>query len=518
MTHFAPFRFDEGDLTLWRGQEPLPLTRKAAHLLACLLAARGNWVSKGEILSAVWPATHVHPDNIKVLIREIRLALHDDAGNPRFIRSEAGRGYAFVAETTDRPGRNLGEPELPLFVNRTSDLSTLVEAFDAVLAGTTRVALVTGEHGIGKTTLCDAFLRVTRATAELRAASGECISQTQDGEPLQPILDAVRACWRNVPSLGPMLESAAPTWSARAPQWPTTWAHQAEETARLIAELPAALAALSHDMPLVVVLEDLQWSDPATLEAIALLAREERDARWMIVATACAHGSGHAATLGALSADWGARSSALVLDLAPWTVASVERYVDARFGRGCLTDLAPTLHEVTGGNPSMLSVATDRLVALGVLHGHANRWQRDLRVETLADLVPRALRDVVALQLEHLTDEERALLEAVSAAGLEFTAATAAIAADLPESDVVRLLDRLAHRRLVVRPEPDGSGRPPSGPRRYRFLHPTHLDLLIHRAPITQQIRSARRLAEAEEARVPHERVLGPGPRPLRSH
>ena len=51
MIHFAPFRFDEVDLTLWRGPEPLALTRKAAHLLTCLLIARGHWVSKSDILA-----------------------------------------------------------------------------------------------------------------------------------------------------------------------------------------------------------------------------------------------------------------------------------------------------------------------------------------------------------------------------------------------------------------------------------------------------------------------------------
>ena len=175
MIHFAPFRFDEVDLTLWRGQEPLPLTRKAAHLLTCLLSAGGHWVSKSDILSAVWPDTHVHPDNIKVLVREIRLALHDDAGNPRYVRSEAGRGYAFVAETSDRPHGASDELDPPLFVNRAGELAALIEAFDAARAGSTRVVLITGELGIGKTALCDMFLRVARATARVHTASAEGI-------------------------------------------------------------------------------------------------------------------------------------------------------------------------------------------------------------------------------------------------------------------------------------------------------------------------------------------------------
>jgi len=77
MTHFPPYKFDPHDLTLWRGASEVPLTPKAAALLGCLLAARGARVSKNEILSAVWPDTHVQPENIKVLVREIRHALGD---------------------------------------------------------------------------------------------------------------------------------------------------------------------------------------------------------------------------------------------------------------------------------------------------------------------------------------------------------------------------------------------------------------------------------------------------------
>jgi hypothetical protein len=79
------------------------MTKKARDVLACLVEARGRWVTKTEILAYVWPDTHVHPDNIKVLIREIRLALHDDSRNPQLIRSERGRGYAFFGTATDRP-------------------------------------------------------------------------------------------------------------------------------------------------------------------------------------------------------------------------------------------------------------------------------------------------------------------------------------------------------------------------------------------------------------------------------
>jgi DNA-binding winged helix-turn-helix (wHTH) protein len=87
MKSFPPFSFDVEDRTLWFGQQQVALTRKACAVLHCLLNAGGEWVSKATIMSAVWPDTHVQPDNVKVLIREIRQALGDEPRLAKCIRS-----------------------------------------------------------------------------------------------------------------------------------------------------------------------------------------------------------------------------------------------------------------------------------------------------------------------------------------------------------------------------------------------------------------------------------------------
>ena len=108
--HFSAFRFDVEDGTLWRGAEQVPLTGKAASLLRCLLGRAGTWVSKSAIMSAVWPDTHVQPDNVKVLVREIRQALGDNPRESKFIRSAPGRGYSFVADVSEAGRRALSSP------------------------------------------------------------------------------------------------------------------------------------------------------------------------------------------------------------------------------------------------------------------------------------------------------------------------------------------------------------------------------------------------------------------------
>jgi DNA-binding winged helix-turn-helix (wHTH) protein len=94
MKYFPPFRFDDLAGVLTHAGRTVPLTRKAADLLRCLLARPGAVVSHQEILRGVWPDTHVQPENVKALVHELRSALGDHSHDPVFIRSETGRGAA----------------------------------------------------------------------------------------------------------------------------------------------------------------------------------------------------------------------------------------------------------------------------------------------------------------------------------------------------------------------------------------------------------------------------------------
>jgi DNA-binding winged helix-turn-helix (wHTH) protein len=95
---FADFTFDTGTRELrWAG-ELVPLSGKAFAVLRVLLEERPNVVTKQELLRRVWPDTAVEEANLSVAIAQIRRALSDDAQGPRFIRTDHGTGYAFVAE------------------------------------------------------------------------------------------------------------------------------------------------------------------------------------------------------------------------------------------------------------------------------------------------------------------------------------------------------------------------------------------------------------------------------------
>ncbi len=242
-------------------------------------------------MRAVWPETHVHPDNVKVLVREIRIALGDDPHAPTFIRSDAGRGYTFIAPVAERHNANL--------VGRSRELAALVEVLDDVRAGAPRVVMIGGERGVGKSRFCDLFLRMTGAAAALRSCGGEC---RPGDEPLAPVRRALAHLEQQAPALvRRILETGHPSS-------PPTSSHRAEASTvrepRAADELADRLQQLSRDVPLVIVIEDLQWADAATLDALHSLAQHRGAAKWMLIGTYCCSfaGRGFQAAMSRLTA------------------------------------------------------------------------------------------------------------------------------------------------------------------------------------------------------------------------
>src|SRR5262249_34924595 len=103
-----PFRLDNINRCLWRGDERLPLTPKAYDVLSYLVEHRARLVTQDEILEAVWTDTHVNPEVVKKAILEIRKILGDRPDQPAFIETLRKRGYQFIAAVTEARG---GEPQ-----------------------------------------------------------------------------------------------------------------------------------------------------------------------------------------------------------------------------------------------------------------------------------------------------------------------------------------------------------------------------------------------------------------------
>ncbi|MEZ5284251.1 MAG: alpha/beta fold hydrolase [Vicinamibacterales bacterium] len=94
---FGPYRLDPAAGHVYRGDHVVALTPKAFALLHYLAVRAGRLVPKTELFSALWPDVFVGDAVLKSSIRELRKALGDDAGEPRFIETAHRRGYRFIA-------------------------------------------------------------------------------------------------------------------------------------------------------------------------------------------------------------------------------------------------------------------------------------------------------------------------------------------------------------------------------------------------------------------------------------
>ena len=302
---FADYRLDLANEQLWCGAQTVPLTTKALRVLGLLVAHAGQLVTKDALFAAVWPGAAVSEGVLSNCIGELRKALGDSAQAPRCLQTVHRRGYRFLAPVTV-PAPPAAAPAVPwlttapalprapLLVGRDTEVATLHQHLVQALRGQRQMVLVSGEAGIGKTTVVDAFLATLAPEEPLWVAWGQCLAHYGPGEAYLPVLDALGRLGRtpaHAPLL-PLLRQYAPTWVGQLPALVPATDREARPPPvpgatreRMLREAAECLEALSAVQPLVLVLEDLHWSDHATLDLLTWLARRREPARLLVLGT-----------------------------------------------------------------------------------------------------------------------------------------------------------------------------------------------------------------------------------------
>ncbi len=513
---FGPFEADAAEHQLRRDGEVVAVTRKSFALLATLLSRPGKLFTKAELFDIVWAGTVVTDAALSRAIRELRVALGDDAAAPRYIATAHGLGFRFVAlvsleRATPEPPERAAAID-PRFVGRDSELALLGEALAGARAGKRQTVFVTGEAGIGKTALVEAFLRRPDTRTEVRTTQGRCVEQYGTGEAYLPILEALEHLAGEVGTdrMREVLLRYAPAWMAQLP-----WlAHDADAESmrrataegsaqRMLREIAQALEVLAADRPIVLWLEDLHWSDPSSLAVIAFLAGRREPARLLLIASfRPADAQVGAAPLHGLALQLAQRGQAMPLALARLDQAALARYLRARFGSASqlpLAALAAFLHRRTDGNALFTVAMVDDLLRSGRLVESDGAWKLRGSVAELGDGLPDDLRRLVHAQIERLDEDDRRLVEAAAVAGTDFAAAHLAAAL---QSDLAGIEDRctrlaLSGRFLRVRAPlawPDGTQSAGFG-----FLHALYWQGTFERVPHGRRADWQRRIGLAQE-------------------
>ncbi len=476
---FGPFRLDPVSGELWRGADPVPLRTRAAALLHYLAERPGRVIPKAELLAAVWEGTHVTPAVLKVHVHAIREALGDSAIEPRFVQTVGRVGYRFVSDATSGEGDATGR-----VVGRAADLDHLMRAYATAVRGQRQVVLIAGESGIGKTTLVELFLRHHSVATQASIARGQCFEQYGEGEAYLPLLTALGRLVRGETGARVVasLQRLAPTWLAQLPgadnDAPSGVDRARVTPQRMLREVAEAIEDIATDLPLLLVLEDLHWSDSATLDFLSYVAGRHEPARLLVVGTyrpADAAASAHPLRHVVRDLRTHGRSQELGLELL--TPADVDGYVAARFPHSELArELAPLVHERTDGNPLFMVDLVDHLIERGYITDREGRWVFEGSFEAIE--VPETVRQVIAKHIEQLGAAQRDVLDVASVAGTEFEAAAVAAATqrDLEETEdicdeLVRHGHFLEERGLAEWPDGTTSGA-------YGFRHALYREVL----------------------------------------
>ncbi len=509
---FGEFRIDPASGRLWRGAAPVHLRPKTWEVLCLMLANPGRLLTKEELLEAVWPGVVVGDTMPGISVAELRRALDDDARRPRYIETVHRRGFRFLvpaepiasgADDSDSDSESRGDrgsatgtsnagqqavagprPPSPgeptaaaglVFVGRTAELKQLRCLLDPAATGP-RLALIHGEAGIGKTSLVERLLEDAGSPPPFLVGRGQCLAHFGEGYPYLPIVDALRDMRRSRGDLDDLLPKLAPSWLVRLPE--LTPVEGAEDPQQRDPKQPASQAIqemyqLLHTLgPTVWVLEDLHWADEATLEWIALLAQSPGPWHFRLIATARlteAIARNHG--LARLRRELQRRGQCLELAVEGLHGDAIKELLQERFPGTLVPDGLPRqLLERTGGNPLYLVHTVEHLEQAGVLPiAPGARPRRDLAAAL--ETVPLTLRDMVLEEARALQPPARAVLEAGSLAGLQFDAATAALAMPGSAAEVDRVCTDLARHGALLERIGDSTWPDGSVSGRYAFRH-----------------------------------------------
>jgi DNA-binding winged helix-turn-helix (wHTH) protein len=499
---FDRFDLDEANASLLRDGQAVSLAPTPFAVLCALVRQPGALLTKNALLDEVWGHQFVSESVLKTVISELRTTLEDNARQPRFIETVSRRGYRFIAPTAAKSPSSASAPRVgpstaASFIGRAEALSRLYADWNVACSGKRRIVWVAGEPGIGKTTLIDHFIAGVGDVACIR---GQCVEQYGTGEPYLPVLEALAELCRLDKAVAPMLRTVAPTWLLQLP-----WLSTAEERDALRRELAGVspdrklremgelLDRYTETKPVLLVTEDLHWSDRATLQLIDFMARRHGSARFMWLASfrlaeviALDHPLNplrHELRLHGLCEE-------IVLD--PFSESEIGDYVAQRLPSVAGDEaFVRALHERTDGLPLFVaSVMTD------VVAQEAQGTAVAVRLAKMA--VPENLAAIIDHYIAKLGAEQRMVLEAAAVCGAEFRVRTVAAAHDRESVWVAQICEDLLREQrwlLGARSDEGGDEAEPA----YSFRHALFRQVLYERTASSARVQLHRKVGAALE-------------------
>jgi predicted ATPase/DNA-binding winged helix-turn-helix (wHTH) protein len=473
--------FDPALARIERDGETIELPPKIFAVLMFLLEHRDRVVSKRELLAAVWPDVSVSETSLARAISLLRTALGESALAPRVIRTVSRHGYRIVdaAERERAPAaasavERAGDP----FVGRDAELAALERAWGEARTGRGRVAVISGEAGIGKTRLANELLARAQADGG-RAVFG--FSPASDGAaPLWPWSRALRA-WSDQEEEGTLeaiARDARVDLALLLPERATghasaSWSEAAPTRFEALDQLDRLVAALAARRPLVVMLDDLHAADRSSLRALELVARGAASLPLLLLTI---YREGELAPdhpLQGVLAALGRDPELVRLAVAPLAPSAADRLVATLSRAEIPREVSHAIQGRAAGNPLFLR----ELVGA---------WMQD---RGDAAELPPAIHEVIRSRFASRPQGTRRALAAASVIGAEFELELLRDVAGLEGAALHAALQDMVRTgwvRLASR-----------GPARYEFAHPLVPETLRAAADAEERVELHARAAAA---------------------
>ena len=461
MKSFLSFQLDTVNYCLWCAGDRVSLTPKAFDVLRYLVEHSGRIVSQDEILEAIWHETYVNPEVVKKHIREIRKVLGDQPDQPVFIATFPKRGYQFVAAVRDE-NASFGADTLGIMVGRETALAELDSRLEKAVRGQRQVVFVTGEAGIGKTTLVDVFHQRAARRPNLRTARGQCVEGFGGKEAYYPLLEGMGQLMRDADGglLVPILSQRAPTWLIQFPSLVKAEQREALQREilgatreRMVREICEALEALTAEDPLLLILEDLHWVDPSTLDVISALARRRGPARLVVLGTyRPAEVVISRSPLKGLMQDLLVHRLCIEIALERLAEPEIAEYLAAEFAGGNLpSGLASLIYRHSGGNALFMVAIVENLVKRGLIAQDQGKWALTRPLAAIAPGVPETLQQMLEVQFDELSAPEQQVLKTASVAGEHFSVWVITQTLEMESDRIEQICEGLTERQQFIR-------------------------------------------------------------------
>jgi class 3 adenylate cyclase/tetratricopeptide (TPR) repeat protein len=349
----------------------------------------------------------------------------------RVIEVMEDKAQSPAGSETSEPTEIRGEHRLPIggflgslpsgvLVGRGKELGQILQRMEAVAGGTGQLVFLAGEPGVGKTRLAQEITLHLRNRGFLLAA-GRCY-EPQQTVAFYPFLEA----------LASLFEAAPPAMRADAPKrWPylgqllpdqipvhPITSESGDDQQRLFRAISGFLQALAEEAPVALLLDDLHWADPSSLELLQHVARQTRADRVLLLGTYRDVEVGRQHPLEGALHDLLREGLLTRIDVGRLAQNDTAALIATTMGEENVSEeFAGLIYGHTEGNPFFVQQVMHALVERGDIYREGDRWER----RTIEEIeVPESVRSVIGRRLSRLAEETQALLREASVLGQTF--------------------------------------------------------------------------------------------------